>query len=97
MVEPGIARANEGITMVDDVQIGEGIHPEVHVPPFGPQVRCRSDLARPEPRARPVRDHLVHRRSHDGHVDSSKLIGIPDEWGLLERLDPGERRLARTA
>ena len=70
----GVAGQNGRVAEVDDPQHLEGVHPDLQVRP-GRAAR-RADRPRGEARAGPVGDEVVHRRSHDRHVDALQLGGV---------------------
>jgi hypothetical protein len=83
-----VARRDRRIAGIHDLQLGEGVDAEVHVPCARTRVVVGGpDRSGAEAGSRPVSDHVVHRGSEDRDVRSGQLFGIEDERGLHERWD----------
>ena len=83
----GVGRDHRRVAVVDDPERGERVDP-------GLQVRARRaargpDRPRPEARAGPVRDEVVHRRADDRHVHARELAAILGVRRAAERQQPG--------
>jgi hypothetical protein len=82
-----VAGHHLGVAVVDDRELRERIDPQVEVPaPWrsAPVVRV-ADRSGTEPGPGPVRDHVVHRRTHDRDVGAGQLARVESKRNLLER------------
>ena len=69
-----VCRDHGRIAVINDPQLPEGVDPGFEM--RSRRTARRPDRSRPEARPRTIRDEIVHRRTHDGHVHTGQLGGI---------------------
>ena len=96
---PELRRHDVRVARVDDGQLLERADVELERVESARGVLRLADRARPEPRAGPVRDHVVERRADDRDVDAARgeLGGIRDPGQVRERRRPDVGRQVEVA